>query len=134
MVTVPAVPEVPNAVPDEPAAELLVKPTGEEASLVWLIGRVTVARTPLERVVLFNPHKMQVADPALLLHVSCLFAAVAAGPTAIVAVLKSTVEYPSVHSTEAGSGLARLTLRFNVTALPAAAEPDESPSETGVAP
>ena len=43
-------------------------------------------------VVLLSPQRMHVAEPAPLLQLSCLFAAVAAGPAVIVAEPKSTVE------------------------------------------
>jgi hypothetical protein len=81
-------------------------------------------------VVLFSPQRMQVSDPVMLAQEICLFAAVAAVPAVMVGEPKSTVEYASVHSTAAGSELAGFKLRFNVTELPAAAEPDESPSAT----
>jgi hypothetical protein len=59
-----------------------------------------------------------------------LFAAVAAGPGAIVGTPKSIVEYASVHSSDAGSELVVLRLRSTVTELPVAAEADEIPSPT----
>ena len=52
--------------------------------------RDTVATTPLSTAVVFSPHNTHVAEPALLLQESDLFAA--AGPAAIVADEKSTVE------------------------------------------
>jgi hypothetical protein len=91
-VTVPPVLVAANTVPVAVAATLPVSCNADEESEVWLIGRVTVATTPLAMVELFNPHRMQVADPELLLQETCLFAAAAAGPAAIVAEPKSSVE------------------------------------------
>jgi hypothetical protein len=51
-----------------------------------------IARTPFAIVVSLSPHRMQVAWPVALLQDSCLLAAVAAGPAAIEAEAKSTVE------------------------------------------
>jgi hypothetical protein len=130
MVTVPPVAEVPSVEPDESAAELFASCNWEEESVVWLIGRLMVARTPVETVVSFSPHRMQVADPALALHESCLFADVVAGPAVIVAAPKSAVAYASVHWSAAGREVAVFKLRFKVTELPAAAAPDESPIAT----
>lgn len=79
---------------------------------------------------LFSPHRMQVADPAPPLQESCLLAAAAAGPAVMVAELKSAVEYANCHSTEAGSAPAAFKVRFKVTELPAAATPEEIPSDT----
>jgi hypothetical protein len=56
------------------------------------MGRVTVARTPLEMAVSLRSHITHVSDPVLLLQEICLFAAVAAGPAVMVGDPKSTVE------------------------------------------
>ena len=89
----------------------------------------TVATTPLVIGVVFMPQSSHVIVPALLLQESSLFPA--AGPVVTVADEKSTVEYPSVHSTDAaGSPPAFVKLRLRATAEPGKPEPEDKPSVT----
>ena len=86
-------PESVRPVPVGLAAELFISWMVDEAFVVELDRvRVTVAITPFEMAVLFQPQRTQVWAPAPLLQVVDLPAAISAGLGATVADMKSTVE------------------------------------------
>jgi hypothetical protein len=93
IVTTPEVVETGSDTAVGPAAVSLVSWTVDEASVVELDKlSATVAAMPLGIAVESKPQRMHVWDPATLLHVIDLLAAVASGPAATVAEEKSTVE------------------------------------------
>lgn len=79
--------------PSPAQATLLLIPTEEDVFEVEVaIVSVTVATTPFEIAVELDPEMTQVGFPAVLLHMIDLFAALLAGPAAILTPEKSEVK------------------------------------------
>lgn len=91
--------------------------------------RVTVARTASGIVLSFNPQAMHVAVPAEVTQVTDLPVPEAPAPAATLMDEKSVVEYPSVHSADAGKSPVAFKVRLRDTVLPGAAAPDDRLSE-----
>lgn len=132
IVTVPPVVAVGSEEPEASAALLFTSCSGDDRSAVELDSPSnTEATMPLGIGAALGPDTTQVTEPELLLQKTVLFAAAAAGPAATVADEKSTVEYLSVHSTEAAeSPVESFRPRFSATADPGLAEAEEMPRVT----